>query len=133
MHPLNPAVTLFVPRVSRVTQYEMAPNQVNAAGKAVSGLTGEAQGVASGLLSALSSAAGQVQHPEMAAALRDYRAAESQSVKVVPDLVRSLGSRTAGSAADITGGDSDGAAAVAPAIGESQQLGNSLWSNPLTP
>jgi len=116
-----------------MTYYDMTPDRVQASGTAVSGLTGEAQSVASSLLAAISSAAGQVRHPVMSAALQDYRAAEAASVRAVPDLVQSLGSRTAGSAADVTSADSAGAATLALGISASDQLSNQLFSNPLTP
>ena len=116
-----------------MTQYDMSPDSVNAAGRAVSGLTGEAQGVATGLLAAIGSAASQCRHPVMGAAMQEYRAAQAPSVRAVPSLVRSLGSRTSGSAVDVTEGDSAGAAALAPAIGASDQLGTGLWNNRLAP
>jgi hypothetical protein len=87
--------------------FGMETGRVRAAALAVGEFTEQAADVASGCLAGLSESADVVRHPEVAAALRDYRDDVVPLARMLPAEVDSLSVRTTQAALDIESGDDE--------------------------
>jgi hypothetical protein len=104
----------------------MATDEVRRSARAVGAFASEAEAVATGCLDALAECADIVRHPEVAAALRDYRGDVVPVARAMPTEVDSLSVRAAHAATDIESADDQALADMLLPWQTSERLADTL-------
>ncbi len=105
---------------------DMHVQQVHGAGRAVSGLSGDAGSAARSFLSAVADAEGTVVHSRVSAALGRFHGTWSTPANRLAHDVDALGQNTSGSAVDVATGDSDASYAASTACTPNDALASRL-------